>query len=199
MGKLNVTFYLGADVVEVAKNLLGKKLCTFIDNQFTAGIITETEAYEGITDKASHAYGGRYTNRTQVMYRKGGISYVYLCYGIHHLFNVVTNVEGTPHAVLIRAIRPTDGNEFMQQRRNKKQLNKLLTSGPGALTQALGITTTHSGLHLSDNTIWIEDSGIILHPEQIKATTRIGVNYAQDHALWPYRFYIKDEEHISKL
>jgi DNA-3-methyladenine glycosylase len=198
MSKLNATFYLGADVVEVAKNLLGKKLCTFTGHQFTAGIITETEAYEGVTDMASHAYGGRYTNRTQTMYRTGGICYVYLCYGIHHLFNVVTNVEGIPHAVLIRAIKPIDGITLMQHRRSKKQVDKTLTSGPGALSQALGITTAHNGLHLQDNTIWIEDTGIQVDNRDITETTRIGVGYAKEHALWPYRFYIKGEEHISK-
>lgn len=198
MSKLNLAFYLGTDVVDVALNLLGKKLCTSINGGFTSGIITETEAYEGVIDKASHAYGGRHTNRTKTMYEAGGTSYVYLCYGIHHLFNVVTNLEGTPHAVLIRAVKPVDGIELMMQRRNKTKLNKTLTSGPGAMSQALGISTLHNGIHLNDDTIWIEDTGIKLKPEEIVKTTRIGVDYAQDHALWPYRFYIKDEPWVSK-
>jgi DNA-3-methyladenine glycosylase len=198
MSKLNLAFYLGADVVEVAKNLLGKKLCTFIDGQFTSGIITETEAYAGITDKASHAYGGRHTRRTATMFLQGGVSYVYLCYGIHHLFNVVTNAEGTPHAVLIRAVRPIDGIEIMMHRRNKSRIDKTLSSGPGALSEALGITTVHNGVHLFDETIWIEDAGIRLSSKQIEKTTRIGVGYAGDHASWPYRFYIKDEVWVSR-
>lgn len=198
MSKLNLTFYLGTDVVDVARRLLGKKLCTMINGEFTSGIITETEAYEGIIDKASHAYGGRHTNRTKTMYESGGISYVYLCYGIHHLFNVVTNLEGVPHAVLVRAVKPLDGIDIMMRRRNKSALNTTLTSGPGALSQALGITTLYNGTPLSEDTIWIEDAGTKLKPSEIVKTTRIGVDYAKDHALWPYRFYIKDETWVSK-
>lgn len=198
MSKLNLTFFLGTDVVDVAQNLLGKKLCTLINGEFTSGIITETEAYEGVIDKASHAYGGRNTNRTKTMYEQGGVSYVYLCYGIHHLFNVVTNIKGVPHAVLIRAIKPVDGVELMMDRRNKTRIDKTLTSGPGALSQALGITTLYNGTHLSGDTIWLEDTELVIKPEQIVKTTRIGVAYAKEHALWPYRFYIKDEQWVSK-
>ncbi len=198
MSKLNLTFFLGTDVVDVAINLLGKKLCTLIDGEFTSGIITETEAYEGITDKASHAYGGRNTNRTKTMYERGGVSYVYLCYGIHHLFNVVTNHEGTPHAVLIRAVKPVDGIDVMMHRRKKIRFDKTLTSGPGAMSQALGITTMHNGIHLVDDAIWIEDTGISPDTNQVVKTTRIGVDYAKEHALWPYRFYMKDEMWVSK-
>lgn len=198
MSKLNPAFYLQADVVEVAQKLLGKKLCTLINGVFTSGIITETEAYEGITDKASHAYGGRFTNRTRTMYQQGGVGYVYLCYGIHHLFNVVTNLEGTPHAVLVRAVKPVDGLEVMQKRRGKVVADRTLTSGPGALSQALGISTLHNGVHLADETIWIEETGMVVPPENIVKTTRIGVDYAGEHAAWPYRFYIKGESWISR-
>ena len=198
MSKLNLTFFLGTDVVDVARSLLGKKLCTLIDGEFTSGIITETEAYEGITDKASHAYDGRNTKRTKTIYEQGGVSYIYLCYGIHHLFNVVTNIEGVPHAVLIRAVKPVDGIELMMSRRRKTRFDKTLTSGPGALSQALGITTLYNGAHLSGNTIWIEDAGFEIKSKQIVKSTRIGVDYAKEHALWPYRFYIKDEVWVSK-
>jgi DNA-3-methyladenine glycosylase len=198
MSKLNLTFYLNADVVDVSKKLLGKKLCTFIDGQYTAGIITETEAYAGIIDKASHAYNNRNTKRTQTMYLQGGVCYVYLCYGIHHLFNVVTNVGGIPHAVLIRAIKPTDGIETMLARRNKTKLDKTLTSGPGAMSQALGINTAHNGISLLEQSIWIEDFGINVKENEMIKTTRIGVDYAKEHALWPYRFYIKDEMWVSR-
>jgi DNA-3-methyladenine glycosylase len=121
--KLPVDFYLQPDVVQVAKNLLGKLLITKIGKQTTSGIIVETEAYAGKIDKASHAYGGKFTSRTQTMYQPGGVSYVYLCYGIHHLFNVVTNVEGTPDAVLIRAIEPLDGIETMLKRSGLNPFN----------------------------------------------------------------------------
>ena len=106
MKKLTLSFYQRSDVVQIAKELLGKILVTRWDGIETSGRIVEVEAYNGIVDKASHAAGGRRTNRNEVMYGEGGVSYVYLCYGIHHLFNVVTNRPGTPHAILIRALNP---------------------------------------------------------------------------------------------
>src|SRR4051812_21670161 len=114
MPKLKASYYANTDVVFLAKDLIGKTLCTRINNKLTCGIITETEAYAGIIDKASHAYGGRRTNRTETMYSKGGVSYVYLCYGIHRLFNIVTNTVDVPHAILIRAIYPTKGIEEIE-------------------------------------------------------------------------------------
>ena len=137
MTKLNKDFYLRTDVVQISKDLLGKYLFTKIDNKITAGIITETEAYAGITDKASHAYNNRRTARTEIMFAKGGISYVYLCYGIHHLFNVVTNVEDVPHAVLIRAVKPIEGIEAILKRRNSKEIHSRISGGPGTVSQAL--------------------------------------------------------------
>src|SRR3954471_15249269 len=104
MNMLKNSYYLNADVVFLAKDLLGKTLCTRINNKLTCGIITETEAYAGVIDKASHAYSGRRTNRTETIYSKGGVTYVYLCYGIHRLLNIVTNNKDVPHAILIRAI-----------------------------------------------------------------------------------------------
>ena len=143
------SFYNRKDVVKIARELLGKILVTEFGVR-TSGIIVETEAYAGITDKASHAYGGRRTGRTEVMYSPGGTAYVYLCYGIHHLFNVVTNIEGIPHAVLIRAIEPVEGIETMLERRGKTKLSPSLTAGPGALSQALGISTALTGTSLQD-------------------------------------------------
>lgn len=186
--KLTNDFYQRTDVVQIARDLLGKELITNIDGELTSGIITETEAYNGIVDRASHAYGGKFTPRTQTMYAAGGVSYVYLCYGIHHLFNVVTNIEGVPHAVLIRNIKPLKGLETILQRRNKTKANKTLSTGPGTLSQALGIKTIHNGLLLQENTIWIEDVGLKIDPENIKSTPRIGVDYAGEDALLPYRF-----------
>lgn len=190
------SYYLNEDVVQVAKDLLGKLIVTKIDGITTSGIITETEAYAGITDKASHAYGGRRTNRTEIMYAKGGVAYVYLCYGIHHLFNVVTNVQDIPHAVLIRAIEPVKGIDAMLQRRKKTKLQPQLTSGPGAMSMALGIHTSHTGLSLGKGIITIHDEGVSV--EDIVATTRIGVDYAKEDALLPYRFYIASNKYISK-
>lgn len=190
------SFYLNEDVIQVAKDLLGKVIITKIDGITTSGIITETEAYAGITDKASHAYGGRRTNRTEIMYARGGVAYVYLCYGIHHLFNVVTNVQDIPHAVLIRAIEPVKGIDAMLQRRKKTKLQSQLTSGPGAMSMALGIHTLHTGLSLGKGIITIHDEGINI--EEIIATTRIGVDYAKEDALLPYRFYIAGNKFISK-
>lgn len=190
------SFYIREDVVQVAKDLLGKVIVTRIDGITTSGIITETEAYAGITDKASHAYGNRRTNRTEVMYAQGGVAYVYLCYGIHHLFNVVTNAQDVPHAVLIRAVEPLKGIDMMLQRRNKQKIIPQLTSGPGAMSMALGIRTAHTGLSLSEGSITIHDDGV--QADAIVATTRIGVDYAKEDALLPYRFYIKGNKFISK-
>jgi DNA-3-methyladenine glycosylase len=192
--KLDANFYQQQDVVLIAQQLLGKELITNIDGVITSGIITETEAYAGITDRASHAYGGRQTQRNQNMYAAGGICYVYLCYGIHHLFNVVTNTNGKPHAVLIRNIKPAKGLHTILYRRNKKKVDKTLSTGPGTMSQALGIRTLHNGIDLLGDTIWIEDAGINPSPKEIKATPRIGVDYAGDDALLPYRFvfdYVK--------
>ncbi len=190
------SFYLHEDVVQVAKDLLGKVIVTKIDGITTSGIITETEAYAGITDKASHAYGGRRTNRTEIMYAQGGVAYVYLCYGIHHLFNVVTNMQDIPHAVLIRAVEPLKGIDTMLQRRKKEKLQPQLTAGPGAMSMALGIQTLHTGLSLSKGIITLHDEGVKV--ENIIATTRIGVDYAKEDALLPYRFYIAGNKFISK-
>jgi DNA-3-methyladenine glycosylase len=192
------SFYTRKDVVKIARELLGKVLVTGFDGVHTAGIIVETEAYAGVSDKASHAHGGRRTGRTEVMYMPGGAAYVYLCYGIHHLFNVVTNLRDTPHAILIRAIEPIEGIAAMMERRGKEKLQPSLTAGPGAMSQAMGISTQHTGVLLRGKEIYIEDRGIKIKPKDIVAATRVGVAYAQDDALRPYRFYIKDNKWVSK-
>lgn len=197
---LNKDFYRREDVLLIAQELLGKVLVTNIDGLVTSGIIVETEAYAGVNDRASHAYGGRRTNRTEVMYHDGGVAYVYLCYGIHHLFNVVTNIDGVPHAVLIRAVEPLKGIDIMLERRDKKVLTPSLTAGPGSLSQSLGIKTAHSDVSLLDNKgiIYIEDRNVNINKEQIVANTRVGVAYAQDDAYLPYRFFIKGNKYVSK-
>jgi len=153
------------------------------------GLITGTEAYNGVVVKASHAYGGRRTKRTETMFAEGGISYVYLCYGIHHLFNIVTNVEDVPHAVLIRAIQPLKGEQYILKRRNAKVLSKNLCVGPGKVSSALGITLKDNGLDLGGNKIWLEDESI--KPKNILCGSRIGVDYAGEDAELPYRFWIE--------
>lgn len=181
-------FYLRDDVVAVSRELLGKVLCTDIDGAPTSVVITETEAYAGTSDRASHAFGGRRTQRTEPMFAGGGIAYVYLCYGIHHLFNVVTNYSGVPHAVLVRAGVPFSGTTIMLGRRDKSKADKSLLAGPGSLARALGITTGDTGISLTDRRIWIEDHGIRPDDASITAGPRIGVDYAGEDASRPYRF-----------
>jgi len=188
---LKHSFYQQPDAVNIAKELLGKVICTNINKHFTSAIIVETEAYLGIGDKASHAYAGRRTARNEVMYGPPGFAYVYLCYGIHHLFNVVTNVAGIPHAVLLRAVKPLEGESWMLKRRGITQATKNFTSGPGKLSAALGIQTKHNGLDLTGRLIWIEDQNIHVQASQIISTPRIGVDYAGADALLPYRFLVK--------
>lgn len=198
MHKLAYSFYQQEDVVSLAIKLLGKQLFTLIDGKLTGGTIVETEAYNGVIDKASHAYGGRFTPRTSTMYEAGGVSYVYLCYGIHHLFNVVTGIKGNPHAVLIRGLEPVVGIDIMLVRRKMTALASRLTAGPGALAQALGIDKKLNAKDLLGEEIWIADNGIVFQEDQIVASPRVGVAYAEDHALLPYRFYIKGNKHVSK-
>jgi len=194
---LNQSFYTRPSVLAIAKELLGKILATTFDGKLTAGRIVETEAYNGVVDKASHAWGGRRTNRTEIMYANGGTSYVYLCYGIHHLFNIVTNVEDTPHAVLIRAVEPMIGIDIMLERVGKQKADFTLTKGPGNVSKALGIYTHHSGLDLLQTDIFIADDGFKLKKPDIITTPRIGVDYAGDDAALPYRFIIKDNPYVS--
>jgi DNA-3-methyladenine glycosylase len=196
--KLPESFYLSTDVVHLSKSLLGKYLFTCIDGITTGGYIVETEAYNGIIDRASHSYGNKITPRTKTMFMNGGIAYVYLCYGIHEMFNVVTSVEGQPHAILIRAIQPTDGVDAMLYRRNMNILKPNLTSGPGSVAKALGISRNINAISLQSNVLWIEDRGLTFPDEVIAAVPRVGVDYAGEDALLPYRFYVKGNPYVSK-
>lgn len=196
--KLPLSYYLNQDVIFLAKDLLGKVLFTEINGDITAGIIVETEAYFGVIDKASHAYGGRRTGRTETLYTQGGVSYVYLCYGIHHLFNVVSSVEDEPHAVLVRAVEPLIGKEIMEIRRNMPASKTAISSGPGSAAKALGIDRSFNKKVLTENEIWIEDHGIKYSPDEIVSGPRIGVAYAQEDALLPWRFYVRGNKYVSK-
>jgi DNA-3-methyladenine glycosylase len=197
MQKLDKAFYEREDVVKIAKQLIGKVLVTNFDGAITSGRIVETEAYNGIVDKASHAYNNRRTKRTEIMFGEGGNAYVYLCYGIHHLFNVVTNVKDVPHAVLIRAIEPLEGIDLMLERMKKTKLDFSTGRGPGNVSKALGIATHHTGNTLFGKDIYIVDDGFKIASKNIIASKRIGVDYAAEDALLPYRFYMKDNGYVS--
>ncbi|MCS6991441.1 MAG: DNA-3-methyladenine glycosylase [Chitinophagales bacterium] len=196
--KLPRSFYLHDDVVELARALLGKVLVTELEGKRTAGIITETEAYAGINDSASHAYQGRRTARNEVMYAIGGTAYVYINYGLHHLFNVVTNREEIPHAILIRSIEPLEGLDVMLERRGKQTLSYTLTTGPGSAARALGITKELNGADLLGHLIWIEDRGISFSTRQIATSPRIGIDSCGKDRLKPYRFLVKDSPWVSR-
>ena len=198
MSKLPRSFYMRDDVLQIARELLGKFLVTRFRDVITSGMITEAEAYAGVIDSASHAHKGRRTNRTEIMYATGGTAYVYLCYGVHHLFNVVTNEKDIPHAILIRGLEPVEGIEVMLRRRKMKALSPSLTSGPGSLSKALDIQVKHTGTDLLGDKIWIEDRGVKIPSSKIVRTKRIGVEYAGEHAHLPYRFIIKGNKWITK-
>ena len=198
MPKLPFSFYQNEDVNALALQLLGKRLFTRLNGEITGGIIVETEAYKGVEDKASHAYGGRFTDRTKVMYQNGGLSYVYLCYGIHHLFNVVTGPEKTPHAVLVRGLEPVTGLDLMMERRGMLVLKPNITAGPGALAKAMGIDRLLNAKDLTGEEIWIEDALPGWNMNETVSGPRIGVDYAGDHALLPWRYYVKGNKYVSK-
>ncbi len=195
--KLSESFYERKDVVKIARELLGKGLFAKVDGVLTGGVIVETEAYSW-KEKGCHAFGGRRTGRNETMFGKGAHAYVYLCYGLHNLFNVVTNVEGTADAVLVRALEPTVGVEEMKLRRGALKNPFHLTSGPGKLTKALGINRTFNGKYLLNTDVWIEDLGVIVKNKDIIASKRIGSDYAGEDAALPWRFTIKDNKWISK-
>lgn len=179
------SFFLRPEVVDVARDMIGLLLCTRIDGQVCAGRILEAEAYAGVEDRASHSFGNRRTPRNESMYGPGGRSYVYLCYGIHHLFNVVTNREGIPQGVLIRAVEPVRGEDIIRQRLEKSRS----PSGPGLVTKALGIDRHRHNAHPLDRPpVWIESDGHPLRPGDLIQGPRIGVDYAGEDALLPYRF-----------
>lgn len=195
--RLKSGFYQRDDVLQISRELLGMILVTDRSGIRTSGRIVEVEAYAGTGDRASHAFGGRRTPRNEPMYQDGGQAYVYLCYGIHHLFNVVTNRTGIPHAILIRGIEPLEGISDMLNRTGKKQLDHTLTRGPGNLSRALGLSSIDSRTPLTGSGIYLADDGFRFPDALIAASPRIGVAYAGEDALLPYRFYVRGNPYVS--
>ncbi|MEM6823463.1 MAG: DNA-3-methyladenine glycosylase [Verrucomicrobiota bacterium] len=190
-------FYLNDNVVDVARRLIGKLLVTEFGGVRTSGVIVETEAYCGRNDQACHANNGSRTPRTEVMYCEGGVGYIYLCYGIHHLFNVVTNKKDYADAVLIRGLEPVDGIETMLKRRKLPSLKRNLTAGPGALAQALGINYRDSGISLLGPQVWIERTNKEIDSKRLIASPRVGIEYAGNDAGLPWRFRLRDSRWVS--
>jgi DNA-3-methyladenine glycosylase len=197
MKKVPLSFYERKDVVKIAEELLGKIVVTNFDRKITSGRIVETEAYVGIIDKASHSFGGRRTARNEHMYSPAGTAYVYICYGMHQMLNVVTNDKEIPDAVLIRALEPMNGIEIMLERTGKAKVDKTLTRGPGNVGKALGIFKHHSGLFLLDEQIYLLEDGKKFTRQEIGISKRIGVESAGADAFLPYRFYVKGNKYVS--
>jgi len=193
------SFFSSTDVLHICRSLIGKVLVSHMDGLKTSGIIVEAEAYRGPDDRACHAYANRRTPRTEVMYGAGGVAYIYICYGIHHLFNVVTGPEGHAHAVLIRALEPLEGTGIMMERRKLNHADPRLTRGPGALSVAMGLISSFSGHSLIQNSslIYIEDRQIVIPENLILAGPRIGVENAGECAQWPWRYYIRNHPNVS--
>ncbi|MDB5249964.1 MAG: DNA-3-methyladenine glycosylase [Segetibacter sp.] len=195
--KLPLSFYERDDVANITRELIGKVLVTNFNGRLTAGRIVEAEAYNGPFDKASHSYNNRRTKRTEVMYSQGGVAYVYLCYGIHQMFNIVTNVKDVPNAILIRALEPMEGMDVMLER-TKKTVDKFdLTRGPGNVAKALGLHTSQTGTSLLSDELYVCDDGVRYKENDIITTARIGVDYAAEDALLPYRFVVKGNKYVS--
>jgi DNA-3-methyladenine glycosylase len=196
--KLGREFYRRPDTLRIARELLGKRLVVPTEGRRrVSGIIVETEAYMGPEDKGAHSYNNRRTPRTEVMYDAGGIAYVYFIYGMYYQFNVVTNQRDVPHAVLVRAAEPEEGLELMRERRRGKAETEL-ASGPGKLTIAFGLDRSYNGADLMGERLWIEDAGRVVRPIRIASGPRIGINYAEEFVERPWRFWIKENPHVSR-
>jgi DNA-3-methyladenine glycosylase len=195
--KLTAEFYKRGDVVLIARELLGKIIITNIDGKYTSGRIVETEAYVAVTDRASHSYKGRRTARNEAMYAAGGTLYVYICYGMHQMFNVVTNKKEVPDAVLVRAVEPLEGVEAMLKRTPRPNPGFTITKGPGNVGRAMGINKTHTGSSLLGSSIYIASDGYVPAEAEVGASPRIGIDSAGADALLPYRFYIRNNKYVS--
>jgi DNA-3-methyladenine glycosylase len=197
MEKLSLAFYQRKDVVEIAKDLLGKIVVTNVGGKITTGRVVETEAYVAHVDKASHAYNGKRTLRNETMYAAAGAVYVYICYGMHNMLNIVTNDVNVPDAILIRALEPLNGIDFMLERTGKKIFDNTLTKGPGNVAKAMGISKSISGLMLGNEQINIYKDDFLLFENEIGTSKRIGIESADTDALLPYRFFVKGNKFVS--
>jgi DNA-3-methyladenine glycosylase len=196
LNPLPLSFYQ-RDTKKVALDLLGQRLVRIYKGQRLSGIITEVEAYLGVKDKAAHSFGNKRTLRTETMYLPGGYAYIYLIYGMYHCFNITTMHEGVPEAILIRALEPCEGISQMQKLRGKKEIHEL-TTGPGKLSRALKIDSSLNKIPLDSDVLFVEKMPSIKKSQIIK-TPRIGVDYAEAHALWPLRYYIRGNKFISRI
>lgn len=196
--KLPLSFYQREDVVQIAHELLGKDLYTNIAGQLCGGTIIETEAYRGPDDRGSHAFNDRRTPRNEMMYQAGGCVYMYICYGIHDMLNIVSGMEGMSHAILIRALEPHTGIDIMRERRNIVSKDQRLCQGPGALAQAMGLKKTHNGIDLQEDMIWINETGITYSDDEIISSPRVGMNFEGAYKLIPWRFYVKGNSFVSR-
>ncbi len=196
--KLPLDFYRQPDVVSVARQLLGKHIYSNIGGRLTGGIIVETEAYRGPDDRGSHAFNNKRTPRNEMMYKAGGVAYMYICYGIHDMLNIVTGTEGISHAALIRAIEPVVGLDIMCERRGIFDNKIRLCQGPGALAKALGLSKLHNGADLQDDQIWLTDEGLSYTDDQVIASARVGMNFDGPYKTIPWRFYVKGNAYVSR-
>lgn len=197
MNKLTTSFYQREDTIQIARELLGKKVFSMAGDELTEGIIVETEAYRGPEDRGSHAWNNRRTNRTEIMYAAGGVAYMYICYGIHDMLNIVTGPENLSHAILIRALEPITGIEIMRKRRKIYNNDIRLCQGPGALAQSLGLNKSFNGKSLQGNEIWIENNEVI-PGDQIVASPRVGMNFTGPYKTILWRFYIRGNRYVSR-
>ncbi len=197
MKKLPLAFYKQLDVVTIAKNLIGKIIVTNFNGEVTSGRIVETEAYVAFIDRASHAYAGKRTARNEHMYAEPGTAYVYICYGMHQMFNIVTNLKEIPDAILVRALEPLSGIDVMLRRTGKAVADNTLTKGPGNVGKALGISKLHSGMKLTHKELYLAEDENVVDETVIACSKRIGIDYAGDDAALPYRFYLKGNKYVS--
>ena len=197
LNKLNFDFYNRNDVIQIAKELLGKIVVSNISGVMVSGRIVEVEAYKAFVDKASHAYLGKRTARNQHMYAQAATAYVYICYGIHQMLNIITNESEVPDAILIRAIQPLQGIETMMERTGKLQLDYTITKGPGNVGKALGINKIHSGCNFLGEELYLLSDDYVLGKNSFGESKRIGVDYAGEDAALLYRFFIKGNKYVS--